>query len=134
MSEVPHAHDPFPTQPPPHSGPSPTSPDQSQYTYTYDLANRLSTEMLNGTAAGTYSYDVTNQLTSDGTNNWSYDKNGNRNMTGYQTGGDNEITNDGTWTYTYDSEGDLTKKTKGASAETWYYGYDDRNHGQDWKT
>jgi RHS repeat-associated protein len=100
----------------------------ASYGYNYDSGNRLTTESLNGTAAGTYSYDRTNQLTSDGTNTYSYDKNGNRNMAGYQNGGDNEITNDGTWTYSYDAEANLTKKTKGASAETWYYGYDDHNH------
>src|SRR6266446_4455826 len=49
-------------------------------------------------------------------------------MTGYTTGTGNELTNDGTWTYTYDAEGNLTKKSKGASAETWTYGYDNENH------
>jgi len=39
----------------------------------------------------------------------------------------NQVTNDGTWTYTYDAEGNLTKNSKGASAETWLYGYDNRN-------
>src|SRR5262249_53010820 len=34
---------------------------------------------------------------------------------------------DGTWTYTYDAEGNLTKKSKGANAETWTYGYDQRD-------
>src|SRR5262249_48160470 len=28
----------------------------------------------------------------------------------------------------YDAEGNLTKKSKGASAETWTYGYDNLNH------
>ena len=28
--------------------------------------------------------------------------------------------------YTYDAEGNLTKKSKGALAETWTFGYDDR--------
>src|SRR5713101_3789990 len=48
-------------------------------------------------------------------------------MTGYQTGTGNQLTNDGTWAYTYDNEGNLTKKSKGASAETWTFGYDNRN-------
>jgi RHS repeat-associated protein len=48
-------------------------------------------------------------------------------MAGYTTGTANELTNDGTWTYTYDAVGNLTKKSKGASAETWTFGYDDRN-------
>ncbi len=34
------------------------------------------------------------------------------------------MTNDGVWTYTYDNEGELTKKSKGATAETWNYSYD----------
>src|SRR5262249_54202069 len=47
---------------------------------------------------------------------------------GYATGPGNQLTSDGTWTYSYDAEGNLTKKTKGASAETWTYGYDHLNH------
>jgi RHS repeat-associated protein len=49
-------------------------------------------------------------------------------MSGYQTGSANELTNDGTWTYTYDNEGNLTKKSKGSSAETWTYSFDNVNH------
>src|SRR5262249_55488008 len=45
-----------------------------------------------------------------------------------QTGPGNRLTNDGTWTYTYDDAGNLTKKSKGASAETWTFGYDHDNH------
>jgi RHS repeat-associated protein len=48
-------------------------------------------------------------------------------MTGYSTGTGNRLTNDGTYTYTYDDECNLTKKSKGANAETWTYGYDHRN-------
>src|SRR5262245_56023801 len=51
----------------------------------------------------------------------------NRTMTGYATGAGNRLTNDGVYTYTYDDEGNLTKKSKGASAETWTYTYDNRN-------
>ncbi len=67
-------------------------------------------------------------MTSDGTRNYSYDANGNRNSTGYTTGTGNQTTNDGTWTYTYDNAGNLTKKSKGASLETWNYSYDQHNH------
>jgi YD repeat-containing protein len=98
----------------------------SNYTYTYDLAHRLETETYNGTTV-TYTYDDTNQLTGDGSNSYSYDLNGNRTMTGYQTGTGNRLTNDGTWTYTYDDEGSTTKKSKGTNQETWTYGYDHRN-------
>jgi RHS repeat-associated protein len=32
------------------------------------------------------------------------------------------------FTYTYDAEGNLTKKSKGTSLETWKFSYDNRNH------
>jgi RHS repeat-associated protein len=99
----------------------------ANYTYTYDLANRLTAEQLNGTTTS-YSYDAVNELTNDTANSYSFDLNGNRNYGSYQTGTGNELSKDGTWTYTYDNEGNLTKKTKGASAETWTYGYDNQNH------
>jgi RHS repeat-associated protein len=99
----------------------------ANYTYTYDLASKLTTEVLNGTTT-TYQYDTTNQLTNDTAKSYSYDLNGNRTMTGYQTGGNNQMTNDGTWTYTYDQEGNLIKKSKGSNADTWTFGYDNLNH------
>src|SRR5581483_318309 len=34
----------------------------------------------------------------------------------------------GMWTYIYDAEGNTTKKSKGASAETWTFGFDHQNH------
>jgi RHS repeat-associated protein len=49
-------------------------------------------------------------------------------MTGYKTGTGNQLQNDGTYTYTYDQEGNLTKKSKGANADTWTYGYDNKDH------
>jgi RHS repeat-associated protein len=97
------------------------------FTYTYDLASRVTTETLNGTTT-TYSYDATNQLTNDSVVTYSYDANGNRTMTGYSTGPGNQVLNDGTWAYTYDNEGNVIKKSKGANAETWTYGYDNLNH------
>jgi len=100
----------------------------ANYGYNFDNANRLTTESLNGTAAGTYTYDRTNEILGDGSNTFGYDLNGNRNMTGYTTGADNRMSTDGTWTYSYDNEGNTTKKTKGASAETWYYTFDNANH------
>jgi RHS repeat-associated protein len=96
-------------------------------TFTYDNFDRLTTKKVDGTTT-TYSYDNTNQLTSDGTRNYAYDANGNRNSAGYTTGTGNQTTNDGTWTYTYDNEGNLSKKSKGASLETWNYSYDQQNH------
>ena len=83
----------------------------ANYTYAYDLASRLTTETDNGASPITYSYDATNQLLGDGTSTYSYDLNGNRTNTGYQTGPDNRLLSDGTWSYSYDSEGNLVKKT-----------------------
>jgi RHS repeat-associated protein len=97
----------------------------SNLTYSYDLASRETTQVLNGTTT-TYSYDNTNQLTGDGTNSPTYDANGNRTNTGYTTGTGNQMTNDGTFTLTYDNAGAVTKKSKGGSAETWTYTYDNR--------
>src|SRR5205807_9965645 len=57
----------------------------------------------------------------------SFDAAGNRTMTGYTTGTHNRLTYDGLRTYTYDNEGNLIKRSKGASAETWNFGYDNRN-------
>jgi RHS repeat-associated protein len=101
----------------------------SNTTYTYDKANRLETEVVNGTTTS-FTYDLTDQLTGatgGRTESYGYDLNGNRNTTGYVTGTGNRMTSDGTWTYVYDDAGNITKKTKGASLETWTYGYDHRN-------
>ncbi len=97
-----------------------------QTTYTYDLASRLETETIDG-STHTLTYDAVNQLTDDGVASYSYDANGNRTMTGYQTGPGNQLTNDGVYTYTYDNEGNLSKKSKGAADETWTFSYDQRN-------
>ncbi len=97
------------------------------FTYVYDLANRLTSKVENGTTT-TFGYDTTNQLTNDGATGLSYDLNGNRTLTGYQTGTNNQLISDGTWSYLYDNEGNRTKKTKGTNAETWTFGYDNWNH------
>jgi RHS repeat-associated protein len=99
----------------------------ANYTYTYDLASRLSTETDNGTNI-TYSYDGDSELTDAGGTVYGYDLAGNRTMTGYSTGTGNELLNDGTWTYTYDHDGQMTEKSMGASATTWFYSYN--NAGQ----
>jgi RHS repeat-associated protein len=98
----------------------------ANYTYTYDLGSRLTAETLNGNTKS-YSYDLTNQLTNDSSVTYTYDLNGNRTMTGYQTGPGNQLTNDGTWTYTYDAEGNLSQKSR-ATGETWSFSYDVWNH------
>jgi RHS repeat-associated protein len=98
----------------------------ANYTYTYDLGSRLTSETLNGTTTS-YGYDTANELTSAGSNNYSFDLNGNRNMSGYTTGTGNQLTGDGVYTYAYDNEGNLTSKTKTATGERWTYGYDNAN-------
>ncbi|MCE9567003.1 MAG: hypothetical protein K8U57_33795, partial [Planctomycetes bacterium] len=98
----------------------------ANYTYTYDAADRLTEKIEDGTST-TYSYDLASQLTQDGASTFDYDATGNRTNTGYATDPGNRITTDGVWTYTFDAEGNHTKKSKGTSAETWVYAYDNRN-------
>ncbi|HJZ94793.1 MAG TPA: SBBP repeat-containing protein [Gemmataceae bacterium] len=96
-------------------------------TYTYDLADRLTAKVENN-ATTSYSYDNTDQLTKDGSlATITYDGTGNRTNSGYATATGNRMSSDGTWTYTYDDAGNVTKKSKGASAETWNYAYDHNN-------
>jgi RHS repeat-associated protein len=98
----------------------------SYQNYGYDNANRVTTETsASGTA--TYTYDTTNQLLTDNAATYTYDANGNRNMTGYQTGTGNQVSNDGVYTYTYDNNGNLTQQSKGTGLEAWFYTYDQRN-------
>jgi RHS repeat-associated protein len=103
-----------------------------QFTYGYDAANQVTSESSQQGPAHTYGYDKAGQISSDTvnatTNTYTWDKTGNRANPGYQTGTENELTTDGTWNDTYDNEGNLIKKSKGANAETWTYGYDHDNH------
>src|SRR5271167_2012045 len=64
-----------------------------QATYTYDSAHLVTSEDLNGTTKS-YTYDNINELTNDGVATYSYDANGNRNMTVYTTGTGNQMSND----------------------------------------
>jgi RHS repeat-associated protein len=98
----------------------------ASYVYAYDDADRLTQETINGTPR-TFSYDRTDQLTNDGGTAYTFDANGNRTMTGYQTIVANRMSNDGTYTYTYDDAGNTIKKSKGASDETWTYNWDHNN-------
>jgi RHS repeat-associated protein len=97
------------------------------YTYTYDVASRVSSESIDGTTTS-FSYDAINELTSAGSTNYGYDAAGDRNTTGYQTGTGNRMTSDGIYSYSYDAAGNRTKKTLGANAETWTFGYDHNDH------
>lgn len=109
------------------------------YTWAFDNADRVTS--VNSTADGTanYGYDPTDQLTSatyTGANappnaSYSFDKNGNRTMTGYATGADNLVTSDGTFNYGYDGEGNRTLRTRISNAQASDYQtkyiYDYRN-------
>jgi RHS repeat-associated protein len=106
----------------------------ANYTYGYDAASQL-TSYQDANSSLTYGYDNTGQLTSAaGTLNgssysvsYSYDKNGNRNMTGYTTGTGNELTSDGTNNYTYDNEGNTLTQTNIATGSVTYFTWDYRN-------
>jgi RHS repeat-associated protein len=123
--------------------------------YSYDGANRLTgisyADATTGTplASFAYGYNADGQVTSytgpEGTLNYSYDKdgeltgvsgaaqatysydaNGNRTLSGYQTGPGNALLSDGQFTYTYDKDGNLLSK-RDASGDVWSYSWDYRN-------
>jgi RHS repeat-associated protein len=98
----------------------------ANFTYTYDPASRVKTEVANGTTTS-YAYDNANQLTGDGTNTVTFDATGNRNNGSNTPGTGNQLASDATWTYSYDNEGNETKKSQGASATTWKYAYDNKD-------
>jgi YD repeat-containing protein len=86
------------------------------FSWTYDVASRVTqfTSVADGTV--TYNYDNTNQLTRadydyQSDENYTYDANGNRTNTAYSTGGNNELLSDGTYNYQYDVEGNRTRRT-----------------------
>ncbi len=99
---------------------------QSNITYTYDLANRVTTETANSVTT-TYSYDNANQLTADSTTTYTYDANGNRTNHGDTIGPNNQLLSDGVWNYTYDNEGNLVQKVGISNGLTWTYTYDNLN-------
>lgn len=103
-----------------------TSTPIASYTYTYDQADRLTSQVINGVTT-TFAYDSKNELTADGANTFSYDPNYNQTGTGFTTGTDNRLLSDGTFNYSYDDEGNLTKKIRIADGDTWTYEYDNRN-------
>ncbi len=90
------------------------------------------TQMVGQDGTSDYGYDTTSQLTSavhtfQTNESYSYDANGNRTMTGWQTGTDNRLVNDGTYSYEYDKEGNRTKRTKTATGDVTEYAWDYRN-------
>jgi len=68
---------------------------------------------------------------------YSYDSNGNRTNTGYDTGGYNRLTSDGTFDYTYDDEGNRGTRTRISQdpADDYLTEYEwkgSRDRGQTW--
>jgi RHS repeat-associated protein len=74
-----------------------------------------------------YTNDSTGQLlAATGGPSYSYDANGNRTNSGYQTGPNNEFLYDGTYTYAYDANGNRTSRTAADGSQI-QYGWDNRN-------
>ncbi|HEY2415095.1 MAG TPA: RHS repeat-associated core domain-containing protein [Pirellulaceae bacterium] len=103
----------------------------AQYAWTYDAANRVTQATLpDGTT--NFTYDEADQLKSADNSfqtdeNFTYDPNGNRTNTGYQTNPNNQLKSDGVFTYQYDAEGNRTSRTKIATGEVTTYTWDYRN-------
>jgi RHS repeat-associated protein len=98
-------------------------------TYGYDNANQL-TSYSGPDGSITYGYDVDGQLTgATGAHNetYTYDKEGNRTMTGYVTSIGNRLTSDGTYSYTYDQDGNMLTQTRISDGQVTSYTWDFRN-------
>jgi RHS repeat-associated protein len=98
-------------------------------TYGYDNANQL-TSYAGPDGSITYGYDNDGQLTgATGAHNetYSYDKEGNRTLTGYVTGTGNRLTSDGTYSYTYDQDGNMLTQTRISDSQLTSYTWDFRN-------
>jgi RHS repeat-associated protein len=102
----------------------------ANFTYTYDLADRVLTEDNLGLQT-TYTYDPDGQLKSDSTASYNYDPNGNRSGAGIAIGADNQLLSDPNWNYSYDADGNLAEKTGTSTGAdkgiTWKYSYNNRN-------
>jgi len=98
----------------------------ASYAWDYDVAGQLISQSDHGVEKD-YTYDDQGQLTGDGTIDYSYDLNGNRDGENDDVGDGNRLNSDGTWEYSYNLEGNVTKKSQGEHADTWVYGYDNKN-------
>jgi RHS repeat-associated protein len=103
------------------------------YNYTYDVASRI-TRITDIDGVTDYTYDDRNQLTGADSNNanrpdesYTYDANGNRTNTGYQTATGNRLTSDGTYTYEYDNEGNLVQQIEIATGKVRSFQWDYHN-------
>lgn len=101
------------------------------YEWSYDNIYRT-TQFVGDDGTTDYEYDKTSQLTDadhdyQTDESYSYDDNGNRTMTGYQTGDNNQLENDGTYSHAYDDEGNRTSSTNDTTDEVTEYEWDHRN-------
>ena len=103
------------------------------YNFNYDNGNRI-TKITDVDGVTNYTYDKNNQLTvADHSNSnkpaesFSYDANGNRNSSGYQTGTNNRLNSDGKYNYAYDDEGNLILRTEISTNKVTEYEWDYRN-------
>jgi RHS repeat-associated protein len=99
------------------------------FSYSYDGASQI-TQYTGPEGTLTYTYDQSGELVGVGnarSESYSYDLNGNRNMTGWTTGTNNELTADGTNTYAYDNEGNLLSQTRLSDGQATAYTWDYRN-------
>ncbi len=107
----------------------------ANYTYGYNTGSQLNSYQDNNNTSLSYTYVNNGELTgasgtllgSSYSVAYSYDANGNRNMTGYQTGPGNELKTDGTYSYTYDNNGNTTSQTKISTGYVTYYSWDYEN-------
>jgi RHS repeat-associated protein len=104
----------------------------ASYQYAYDVGSRFTSidSYLDGLTE--YTHDNTDQLTgADHTGqtdeSYEYDENGNRTMSGYDTGNNNQLLSDGTYDYTYDDEGNRLTRTNIATGHVTRYEWDHRN-------
>jgi RHS repeat-associated protein len=105
-----------------------TPAELSEFLYEFDVGSRISSYTgPEGTLD--YEYDATGQLigvTGARTESYSYDENGNRTMTGYETGDLNQLLSDGTYDYEYDLEGNLVRRGRISDGEVTEYTWDHR--------
>ena len=99
--------------------------------WSYDNIHRI-TQFISADGTTDYDYDETSQLTAadhdyQADESYSYDANGNRTLTVYQTGDNNQLLNDGTHSYEYDDEGNRTSRTNDTTNEVTEYEWDHRN-------
>jgi RHS repeat-associated protein len=104
----------------------------SNFSYGYDAATHL-TSSTGPEGSVAYTPDPIGELTAvtgARTENYQYDRNGNRTSANGSTygapGPDNELTFDGTYTYTYDHEGNLLSKVGNGVTTTFTWDYRNR--------